>query len=233
VRKLAAIMHPAKPARRRSGTDAASTTEPPSTQKEREAAARAVLERLPNWAVVRASVAGKFKKKDDGGDGWAPTRRLSPDTVAGLRALHAAYPGAFTLQHLARRFGVGYEAMRRIVKGGVKRPASVADGGAENDRVAALDAAGGMESASARLAEVAAEAEREESVRARWERRGARIWTHRAAQGARPPAKWRALGVGDVREGKPLPRWKQAEWWKENVEGTGAEETEGQTRSRS
>jgi hypothetical protein len=90
-----------------------------------------------------------------------------------------------------------------------------------------------MEMASARLAEAAQEAEREESVRARWERRGARIWTERAAQGVRPPAKWRALGVGEVRKGKPLPRWKQAEWWKENVEGVGAEETDGgQTGSR-
>ena len=229
VRKLAAVMHPPKlSSRRRSGSDAT-----PATQKEREAAARAVLERLPNWAVVRASVAVKFKKKDDGGDGWSPTRRLSPDTVAGVRALHAAYPDAFSLNHLARRFGVPYEAMRRIVKGGVKggpksgavAPADDGGGGGEGRRGAPLEAAAGAgdESAAGRLAEAAAEAEREESVRARWERRGARIWTHRAAKGHRPPAKWRELGVGEIRKAKPLPRWKQAEWWTENVAGMAAE----------
>jgi hypothetical protein len=229
VRKLAAVMHPTKPSsRRRSDGDVGATP-----QKEREAAARAVLERLPNWAVVRASVAIKFKKQVDGGAGWSPTRRLSPDTVAGVRALHAAYPEAFSLNHLARRFGVPYEAMRRIVKGGVKGGPDAAAMVAADDsgegeggrRGAALEEAGD-ETAAGRLAQVAAEAEREESVRARWERRGARIWADRAAKGHRPPAKWREMGVGEIRKAKPLPRWKQAEWWKENIEGMATKEAE-------
>jgi Zn-dependent peptidase ImmA (M78 family) len=109
--------------------------------------------------------------------------------VAGLRALLAAFPDAFSLADLARRFGVGYEAMRRIAKSNTLMSP-----------------------------------EQQERVRDRWVRRGARIWAHRAAaEGAKPPARWRAMGVGEVRAGAPLPRWKQAEWWKENVEDVVAE----------
>lgn len=235
VRKLAAVMHPTKP-RRRGNTDAE-----PTLQKSREAAARAVLEKLPNWAVVRASVAIKFKKKEDGGKGWAPTKRLSPDTVAGVRAMHEAYPDAFSLNHLARRFGIPYEAMRRIVKGGVKggpRAAAAEDDGAPvggaSEGEAPVD-----ESATGRLAQAAVESERDDSIRARWERRGARIWADRAAKGHKPPAKWQHMGIGALRKGKPLPRWKQAEWWKENIgdltAAEQAEETQGPrwTRPRS
>jgi len=47
---------------------------------------------------------------------WLPTRRLSPDALDGVRALHAQYPETFTIPILADHFSVGTEAIRRILK---------------------------------------------------------------------------------------------------------------------
>lgn len=47
---------------------------------------------------------------------WLPTRRLSPDALDGVRALHTQYPETFTIPILADHFSVGTEAIRRILK---------------------------------------------------------------------------------------------------------------------
>ncbi|KAI9753813.1 MAG: hypothetical protein M4579_004994 [Chaenotheca gracillima] len=49
-------------------------------------------------------------------EAWQPRKRLSPDAVEGIRALHAQYPAQFTTPVLADRFKVSPEAIRRILK---------------------------------------------------------------------------------------------------------------------
>jgi hypothetical protein len=51
------------------------------------------------------------------GETWNPTRKkLSPDTMDGIRAMHQAYPETLTTPVLAKHFEVSPEAIRRILK---------------------------------------------------------------------------------------------------------------------
>lgn len=63
-----------------------------------------------HWQIDKAALKSKFP------EGWAPHRRLSPDALAGIRALHAQMPTEFTTAALADRFQVSPEAIRRILK---------------------------------------------------------------------------------------------------------------------
>lgn len=49
--------------------------------------------------------------------------------------------------------------------------------------------------------------------RERWERRGERKWSELAAEGVKPPRKWRERGIGteDMDEGQPKTRWRRSE----------------------
>ncbi|CAD6505028.1 BgTH12-00527 [Blumeria graminis f. sp. triticale] len=49
-------------------------------------------------------------------DGYQPLKRLSPDAIEGIRALHAQMPERFTTAVLANEFKVSPEAIRRILK---------------------------------------------------------------------------------------------------------------------
>ncbi|KIM97405.1 hypothetical protein OIDMADRAFT_96520, partial [Oidiodendron maius Zn] len=62
------------------------------------------------WQIDKQALKEKFP------EGWNPRKRLSPDALAGIRALHASMPTAFTTEHLAQRFEVSPEAIRRILK---------------------------------------------------------------------------------------------------------------------
>ena len=62
------------------------------------------------WQVQKAALKNKF------GEGWNPRKKLSPDTMEGIRALHAQYPERYTTPVLAEQFGVSPEAIRRILK---------------------------------------------------------------------------------------------------------------------
>lgn len=64
-----------------------------------------------NWQIQKQSLAKKF-----GQTGWAPRKKLSPDTLEGIRALHAQYPDKYTTSVLAQQFEVSPEAIRRILK---------------------------------------------------------------------------------------------------------------------
>lgn len=108
-----------------------------------------------NWQIQKAALAEKF-----GEVGWQPRKRLSPDTLEGIRALHKADPAAYSTEMLAQHFKISPDAIRRILKS-KWRPSE----------------------------------EEVEDRRQRWEKRGIRKWEEMAKQGARPPAKWRALGV--------------------------------------
>ena len=63
------------------------------------------------WQTQKKALADKF-----GPTGWLPRKRLSPDTLEGIRALHTQYPDRFTTPILADQFRVSPEAIRRILK---------------------------------------------------------------------------------------------------------------------
>ncbi len=63
------------------------------------------------WQTQKRALSEKF-----GCTGWMPRKRLSPDTLEGIRALHAQYPDRFTTPILAEHFKVSPEAIRRILK---------------------------------------------------------------------------------------------------------------------
>ncbi|KAE9375733.1 hypothetical protein N431DRAFT_437237 [Stipitochalara longipes BDJ] len=63
-----------------------------------------------HWQIDKEALAKKFP------DGWNPRKRLSPDAVTGIRALHAQMPERYTTEALSQEFGVTAEAIRRILK---------------------------------------------------------------------------------------------------------------------
>ena len=63
------------------------------------------------WQTQKKALAEKF-----GPTSWLPRKRLSPDTLEGIRALHTQYPDRFTTPILADQFKVSPEAIRRILK---------------------------------------------------------------------------------------------------------------------
>lgn len=63
------------------------------------------------WQVQKSALKAKF-----GLIGWSPRKRLSPDAIEGIRALHAQYPDKYTTPILAEQFQVSSEAVRRILK---------------------------------------------------------------------------------------------------------------------
>jgi hypothetical protein len=63
-----------------------------------------------HWQIDKEARSKKFP------DGWNPPKRLSPDAVAGIRALHAQMPERYTTEALSQEFGVTAEAIRRMLK---------------------------------------------------------------------------------------------------------------------
>ena len=66
--------------------------------------------KLP-WQSQKAALLNKF-----GTATWSPRKRLSPDALSGIRALHAQYPLKYTTPVLAAQFQISPEAIRRILK---------------------------------------------------------------------------------------------------------------------
>lgn len=64
-----------------------------------------------NWRVQKEALAVKF-----GDAGWDPSKKLSPDTMNGIRALRASDPAAYTTAKLAEHFEITPEAIRRILR---------------------------------------------------------------------------------------------------------------------
>ncbi|WQF81803.1 Putative neugrin/Rrg9 [Colletotrichum destructivum] len=62
------------------------------------------------WQIQKEALKKKFP------GGWNPRKRLSPDAIAGIKALHAQFPEEYTLPTLADKFEVSPEAIRRILK---------------------------------------------------------------------------------------------------------------------
>jgi hypothetical protein len=55
-------------------------------------------------------------RKKFGSESWNPRKKLSPDTIDGIRALHELYPEKYPTPVLAEKFKVSPEAIRRILK---------------------------------------------------------------------------------------------------------------------
>ncbi|KAI1167279.1 hypothetical protein F5B18DRAFT_602844 [Nemania serpens] len=62
------------------------------------------------WQIQKEALKEKFP------EGWRPRKRLSPDAVEGIRALHAQYPAQYTTEVLSKNFEVSAEAIRRILR---------------------------------------------------------------------------------------------------------------------
>lgn len=65
----------------------------------------------PSWQAQKAALKEKL-----GGEAWNPRKKLSPDTMEGIRHLHSTQPTKFTTPILAEHFKVSPEAIRRILK---------------------------------------------------------------------------------------------------------------------
>ncbi|PHH85254.1 hypothetical protein CDD83_697 [Cordyceps sp. RAO-2017] len=62
------------------------------------------------WRVHKDRIKEKFP------EGWKPRKRLSPDALAGIRALNAQFPDVYTTSALATKFKMDPEAIRRVLK---------------------------------------------------------------------------------------------------------------------
>ncbi|EME88928.1 uncharacterized protein MYCFIDRAFT_213461 [Pseudocercospora fijiensis CIRAD86] len=63
------------------------------------------------WKVEKHALQKKF-----GETSWQPRKRLSPDSLEGIRALHSSDPATYTTAVLAANFEVSPESIRRILK---------------------------------------------------------------------------------------------------------------------
>ncbi|KAK8087042.1 Required for respiratory growth protein 9 mitochondrial [Apiospora phragmitis] len=62
------------------------------------------------WRVQKEALKEKFP------EGWAPRKRLSPDALEGIKALHKQFPTEYTTPVLAAKFRVSPEVIRRILR---------------------------------------------------------------------------------------------------------------------
>ena len=65
---------------------------------------------LVPWQAQKAAIAAKYPT------GYAPSKRLSPDAITGIRALHAQLPAEYHTRKLAEEFQVSPEAISRILR---------------------------------------------------------------------------------------------------------------------
>ena len=85
------------------------------------------------WRIRKAALQEKFSNSP-----WNPPKKLSPDAMEGVRALHDRYPDHFTVPILAAQFKISPEAIRRILKSRWK-PRNVEE---EEDRLRRWDRRG-------------------------------------------------------------------------------------------
>lgn len=66
--------------------------------------------KLESWKIQKLALKKKFP------EGWRPRKKLSPDALAGIRALNAQFPDVYTTEALADKFAMSAEAIRRILR---------------------------------------------------------------------------------------------------------------------
>ncbi|KAI0025143.1 hypothetical protein F4780DRAFT_722368 [Xylariomycetidae sp. FL0641] len=71
---------------------------------------RKPIDKRPLWAIQKEALKAKFP------EGWKPLKRLSPDALDGIRALHEQYPNYYTTPVLSEQFGLSAEAIRRMLR---------------------------------------------------------------------------------------------------------------------
>lgn len=83
-------------------------------EKKTDAKSRSKADEQPEevepWRSQKESLKNKFP------EGWRPLKRLSPDAIAGIRALHQQFPDEYGTAELADKFEVSPEAIRRILR---------------------------------------------------------------------------------------------------------------------
>ncbi|ETS79460.1 hypothetical protein PFICI_09313 [Pestalotiopsis fici W106-1] len=79
-------------------------------EKPRQHDTQAAIKQRELWQLQKDALKEKFP------EGWNPRKKLSPDALDGIRALHTQYPQIYTTAALANQFQVSPEAMRRILK---------------------------------------------------------------------------------------------------------------------
>lgn len=79
-------------------------------EEERKQREKERLKARPDWAAQKAALKEKFP------EGWQPRKKLSPDALNGIRALHQQFPDTYTTEVLANKFEVSPEAIRRILR---------------------------------------------------------------------------------------------------------------------
>lgn len=86
---------------------------PSFAKRSMEASDHAPFERRDRktWQIQKKALSEKF-----GSSGWSPRKRISPDSLEGIRSLNAQYPDRYTTAVLAEHFRVSPEAIRRILK---------------------------------------------------------------------------------------------------------------------
>lgn len=62
------------------------------------------------WRIQKEAIKNKFPGP------WRPSRRLSPDALAGIRALNAQFPDVYNSATLSKKFDMSPEHIRRILK---------------------------------------------------------------------------------------------------------------------
>ncbi|KAI0479227.1 hypothetical protein GGR56DRAFT_634038 [Xylariaceae sp. FL0804] len=63
-----------------------------------------------DWQIQKDALKERFP------EGWRPHKRLSPDALEGIRALHSQFPEQYTTETLAQQFAVSPDAIRRILR---------------------------------------------------------------------------------------------------------------------
>ncbi|KAI5303703.1 Required for respiratory growth protein 9 mitochondrial [Ascosphaera pollenicola] len=66
--------------------------------------------KMPDWKTHREALKRKFP------EGWQPRKKVSPDTMELIRAMHHADPVTYSTPNLADEFKMSPEAVRRILK---------------------------------------------------------------------------------------------------------------------
>lgn len=79
-------------------------------ERERQAEAGPPQRRKPDWKAHREALKQKFP------EGWQPRKKVSPDTMELIRALHHADPVTYSTPNLSQEFKLSPEAIRRILK---------------------------------------------------------------------------------------------------------------------
>jgi hypothetical protein len=90
-----------------SSTSTVSISKPSAKQSSKEAW---TPRRREHWQIDKDVRREKYP------DGWNPQKRLSPDAIAGIRALHSQMPEKYHTRALAENFQVSPEAISKILR---------------------------------------------------------------------------------------------------------------------